>query len=292
MKPSEPAQLVECDLDVALNFAEQIPQDQFMSETEKILFKLEHIPKLITIMLTDQKDMALFFATHGFRKLLSLENNPPFRVVIDAGIVPRFLQLCARSDLPKLQYEAAWCLTNLASGDSEYTLLLFDHGAVQVLIQLLKSPHIEVIEQAIWCLGNMAGDNTRIRDAILFAGVIQPISHILNTMPNLSHSFKRNASWTLANLCRGKPNPPFEMVKDALPALGKILLEHDSEEIITDILWAFSYVSDGNEQKMSYITSTGILPRLVEMLRHPNIAISVACLRTLGNILTGTDEQA
>ena len=28
------------------------------------------------------------------------------------------------------------------------------------------------------------------------------------------------------------------------------------------------------------------------MLKHPNIAISVACLRTLGNILTGSDDQA
>lgn len=234
----------------------------------------------------------MFFATHGFRKLLSLENNPPFREAIDNGLVPKFLELCGRVDLPKLQYEAAWCLTNLASSESEYTLLLFDHGATQVLCTLLTSQHIEVVEQAIWCLGNMAGDNTRIRDAILYAGVIKPISTILMTRPNLSHSFKRNASWTLANLCRGKPNPPFEMVKEALPALGKILLEHDQEEIITDILWAFSYVSDGTDNKMQYITETGILPRLVEMLRHPNVAISVACLRTLGNILTGTDEQA
>jgi importin subunit alpha-1 len=123
-----------------------------------------------------------------------------------------------------------------------------------VLCTLLKSEHIEVVEQAIWCLGNMAGDNTRIRDAILYAGTIHPISHILTTTPNLSHSFKRNSSWTLANLCRGKPNPPFSLVKDALPALGKILLEHDSEEIITDILWAFSYVSDSTDQNMHYIT--------------------------------------
>jgi hypothetical protein len=135
----------------------------------------------------------------------------------------------------------------------------------------------------------MAGDNTRIRDSILHAGVITPISNILMKRTGLSHSFKRNASWTLANLCRGKPNPPFDYIKGALPALGKILLDHDSEEIITDILWAFSYVSDGSDGKMQYITDTGILPRLVKMLLHPNIAIAVACLRTLGNILTGTD---
>lgn len=67
-------------------------------------------------------------------------------------------------------------------------------------------------------------------------------------------------------------------------------MNFDQEEIITDILWAFSYVSDGSDNRMHYITETGILPRLVHLLRHPNIAISVACLRTLGNILTGTNE--
>ena len=165
-----------------------------------------------------------------------------------------------------MNLETAWCLTNLASGDSEHTSILFEHGAVNVLIALLVSPHIEVVEQAIWCLGNMAGDNTRIRDAVLYAGAIKPISDILMKVtqtPQQSTAFTRNASWTLANLCRGKPNPPFEIIKDALPALGKILLEFDQEEIITDILWAFSYVSDGSDKRMHHITDTGILPRLV-----------------------------
>jgi hypothetical protein len=62
-----------------------------MSETEKINFKLSDISKLLTVLKTEDNDMKLFFATHGFRKLLSLENNPPFRETIDSGLVPKFL---------------------------------------------------------------------------------------------------------------------------------------------------------------------------------------------------------
>jgi hypothetical protein len=78
--------------------------------------------------------MKIFFSVHGFRKLLSHEKNPPFRETIDAGLVPKFLEICGRVDQPKLQYEAAWCLTNLASGDSEHTGILYEHGAITVLI--------------------------------------------------------------------------------------------------------------------------------------------------------------
>jgi len=117
---------------------------------------------------------------------------------------------------------------------------------VQELIGLLSSPHSDVVEQAIWCLGNMAGENVRIRDVVINNGAVKPVSEIL-MRPNISVEFVRNASWTLANLCRGKPSPQFESIKEALPALAHVFLHYDQEEIITDILWAFSYISDGSD---------------------------------------------
>lgn len=59
----------------------------------------------------------------------------------------------------RFQFEAAWCLTNLASSHSQYVKVLIDKGALDVLMDLLRSPHIEVVEQVIWTLGNMAGDS-------------------------------------------------------------------------------------------------------------------------------------
>ena len=117
--------------------------------------------------------------------------------------------MLTREDLPKMQFEAAWCLTNVASGDHDHVHVLCSKGTVEAFVKLLNSKNIEVVEQAIWGLGNLAGDNTKIRDFVINAGAVNPIADMLDLIPG-SCSFVRNASWTLANFCRGRPAPIFD----------------------------------------------------------------------------------
>lgn len=145
-----------------------------------------------------------------------------------------------------------------------------------------------MIEQAIWGLGNIAGDSHKVRDVVICAGAIKPIAEILDRAAPGS-SFVRNASWTLSNLCRGRPAPMFARVQRAIPSLAKVLMENDVEDILIDVCWALSYLSDGGDERIPLILSTGVLPRLVQLLEHSSIAIAVPCLRAIGNIVTGDD---
>lgn len=176
----------------------------------------EQLPEIIAGIQSGVPD-TIYQSTKKCRMMLSKERNPPIQEVIDAGLVNVFVQMLACDDNSQLQFEAAWALTNVASGKSEQTMTVVQANAVPALIRLLASPNMELREQSVWALGNIAGDCPQLRDYVIAQGVLQPLIDFLMSVEG-KLSMLRNGTWTLSNMCRGKnPAPNFESIRICIP---------------------------------------------------------------------------
>jgi len=227
--------------------------------------------------------------TTAFRKILSIEKNPPIDQVIASGVVPRFVHFLTNSNHGRLRFEAAWAITNIASGNATQTEYVLRLNVVPLFVHLLSSPDDNLREQSVWALGNIAGDSPQSRNYVIDENVLPPLLVILNHS-QVKPTMLRNAVWLLSNLCRGKPQPQFEKVAPSLPVLARLICHHDNEVII-DALWALSYLSDGNDNNIQAVVNAGIIPRVIQLLSNPNANMQTPALRCLGNIVTGNDQQ-
>uniref|UniRef100_A0A8C7I2A9 Importin subunit alpha n=1 Tax=Oncorhynchus kisutch TaxID=8019 RepID=A0A8C7I2A9_ONCKI len=228
-------------------------------------------------------------AVQAARKLLSSDRNPPIDDLIKSGILPILVKCLERDDNPSLQFEAAWALTNIASGTSQQTQAVVKSNAVPLFLRLLHSPHHNVCEQAVWALGNIIGDGPQCRDYVISLGVVKPLLSFIN--PSIPITFLRNVTWVIVNLCRNKdPPPPMETVQELLPALC-VLIYHTDINILVDTVWALSYLTDGGNEQIQMVIDSGVVPFLVPLLSHQEVKVQTAALRAVGNIVTGTDEQ-
>ena len=113
--------------------------------------------------------LCLHVVFHTHTHTLVSDPHPPIEEVIGHGCLPRLVSFLGDFSKPMLQvctpccvhlitigsstpfylsqFEAAWVLTNIASGSTLQTRAVIEAGAIPALIQLLGSPHEYVLEQ-------------------------------------------------------------------------------------------------------------------------------------------------
>lgn len=226
-------------------------------------------------------------AATNIRKLLCLDKNPPIEEVVLAGAVPLLVNCLHNHNNPPLQVECAWALTNIASGTSDHTDVVVKSGAVEMFVQLATSNNDEVREQALWGLGNIAGDSPKFRDYVVNLKVLPLLIHIIAQKPNIN--VLRTATWTLSNLFRNAPTVDLNSIAITVQCL-MYLIKNEDMEVVLEASWAISYLSDCQGAIDMYIQANAV-KMIVNLLNHVNPSVKNAALRTIGNFVSGTNNQ-
>jgi len=103
---------------------------------------------------------------------------------------------------------------------------------------------------------------------------------------------KRTIAWMINNLCRYKPPVNYFQVKDAVPYLIESLASETDKEIVVENLWTCAYISDTGDEAIQGFVQCGILTKVanVVLTQVDNIVLLTPALRTLSNIVSGSDD--
>jgi len=152
-----------------------------------------------------------FTGLNKLRRLLASTGTIPIQQILDTGVLQRMIELLKEHDKPLIQLEAAWCITNIATGDKTHIMAILNKGGLMPILELLKSSNMKIQEQAVWTLGNIAGEDEELRDVVLETEALESVVEILNRTK--IYLTMKTCLWCLLNLCRGKPLPSFNKVE-------------------------------------------------------------------------------
>lgn len=222
---------------------------------------LESQPELLQVFLNSiQSDD--FFQQHygimGLRKILSHKTDQPIQQVMDH---PAFFTIFKMAQDPinlHLQLEAAWCLTNMASGTTEQTHSLIQKNVIDLFVSLLKSKYSQILEQAVWGIGNIAGDCPEFRNKVMGSNAAEALLQVLQTHP--TEKIRNLVVWVFSNLCRMRPKSErvSPVARQMLQVLRDVFKATTNPEVLHDCIYGL-YISTTPETNELFLDSEFLL---------------------------------
>ena len=211
--------------------------------------------------------------------------NSAFAQVYNSGVPKRLLNSLGSN--PQLDRNIVSCLVNLACAPQEYLQGLIEAQVVELIAKVFFSTECQVLKElCVWAHANLAGTDTNCRNKVIATGVWHACLRCLNQ--NTSLEFLSTVVWMISNLCRGTPCPPRNLCREVLGMIPKFLRVNNAE-VVKDTCWILNFLTDSSEELISEVLKTNCSKDILDLIANSNRDVQVPALRTVGNILAGSD---
>jgi hypothetical protein len=215
------------------------------------------------------------------RRCLCAQISTPIQEALDLGVLPVLIELVKQDQHPVLKVEAAWSVTNIASGDSQQVQQIVEKGVIPLFIQLLSKPDLALVEHAVWGLGNLAGDCVEFRDIVVTNFTMNSFAVLYERVKLSNERLRDQIIWAASNLCRRSPATDVAKIVVGLPMFAEALLTTNRKSTLIESVWSLAPMCN-QSTAMKFVT-LGLLPKLLKllnsddsMIQHPVSRIIVA----------------
>ncbi|KAF8772781.1 hypothetical protein HU200_005367 [Digitaria exilis] len=241
---------------------------------------------------------SIFVLEAGGYLLVAFQQNPPIQEVINCGVLPCLVRLLSREDYPELQFEAAWALTNIASGTSENTMLVVK-PALLVLRQLIHSEDKDVLADACWALSYLTHRDEAHTQAVINGNLIGPLVHLMGTAES---AISNGAAWAITNAtCGGTHDQIKYLVSQGCIKAFCDFLGHSDPRILKVCLEGLENILMVGEAEKSLgncdinmyaemIEDVDALDKIEDLQNHDNITIYHMAVRLLETFWVEEDD--
>jgi hypothetical protein len=252
-------------------------------------------------------------------------------VVRQNGVIGRLVQLMQHAHPTIQVAAIACIDHIVAANSDTYVLIVLEQGAVPVLVQLLDdSVDNRITASVMSALGNIICDGHEGRDAFLSTGALPRMLHRFTPIQKTTVETMRIFSWVLSfvprtaetpprgtnsqknlphhcslvcnvifvarrSLLHFRPLPPTDIVLSILPAMHGLLHVND-DQVIEDGVRGFvnlsnGLTSDNADDLDDWITESGVLARLFQLISHPALNVFHPALKACWHLLAHGDME-
>lgn len=152
-------------------------------------------------------------------------------------LIPTICNALKTNTRKEILTDAMWGISYISDAGEKATIKILECGALEAIVDLLASPHSNIVLPAVRALGNfVTGEDTETQ-TVIESGVL---THLQGLLDHEDPAIRKESCWTLSNICAGTTGQVSLIIESGIFDKFVSLANEDIYEIQREAGWCIS----------------------------------------------------